>query len=107
MGPYLIPGTLPLSTGDDATSVSLSDGCFDLSDNFVVVFRDDVDGGTVYNADGTDTSYVCIDGTSQVVSFISSGTTGPQFRLCCYRSGWKHPRTASGKYGGLCACRGR
>ncbi|MEM7369191.1 MAG: cellulose binding domain-containing protein [Bacteroidota bacterium] len=73
-------GSITANVGDDANTVALSNGCFDLSDNYVVVYRDDVDGGMVYNADGGDTSYVCIDGTAQVVSFTHMNNSGPNFR---------------------------
>ena len=41
-------GSVSAQLGDNALTTALTDGCFDLSDNFLVVLRDDVDGGTVY-----------------------------------------------------------
>lgn len=72
-------GTVTAQVGDNATTTALSDGCFDLSDNFVVIFRDSVDGGTVSSPLG-DTVSVCInDPSSAVLSFDSTGTFGPNF----------------------------
>ncbi|MEM7654979.1 MAG: T9SS type A sorting domain-containing protein [Bacteroidota bacterium] len=72
-------GNLTAQVGDDATSTMLSDACFDLTSNFIVVFRDSVDGGDVSTVDGADTTYVCIDGTDQFVSFASQNAVGPNF----------------------------
>ncbi|MDW3651240.1 MAG: T9SS type A sorting domain-containing protein [Bacteroidia bacterium] len=75
-------GNLTAMTGQDATQIDFSDGCFDLSDNFVVVFRDSipVDGGMVLTESGKDTTYICYDGTPQVIAFDSAGTAGPNFQ---------------------------
>ena len=40
-------GALTAQAGDDAAAVELSDRCYDLSENFITVIREDVDGGTV------------------------------------------------------------
>ncbi|MEO0585994.1 MAG: hypothetical protein AAF135_27535, partial [Bacteroidota bacterium] len=73
-------GNVTAQLGDNATQVALTDGCFDLSDNFLVVFRDSVSGGDMITDDlGNDTVQVCIDGTPQVVSFDSVGNVGPNF----------------------------
>ena len=49
-GTLTSPATL---TGQNIQTATLSNDCFDLSDNFVVIFRDSADGGTVY-VDGKD-----------------------------------------------------
>ncbi|MEL6698783.1 MAG: T9SS type A sorting domain-containing protein [Bacteroidota bacterium] len=72
-------GTVTAQVGDNATQVALSDGCFDLSDNFLVVFRDSVSGGNITDEMGNDSVFVCIDGTDQFVSFDSSNVVGPNF----------------------------
>ncbi|MEO1382615.1 MAG: T9SS type A sorting domain-containing protein, partial [Bacteroidota bacterium] len=72
-------GNVTAQVGDNATQVALSDGCFDLSDNFLVVFRDSVSGGNITDEMGNDSVFVCIDGTDQFVSFDSSNVVGPNF----------------------------
>ncbi|MEM7660431.1 MAG: T9SS type A sorting domain-containing protein, partial [Bacteroidota bacterium] len=75
-------GTVTAQVGDNATMVDLSDGCFDLSDNFVVIFRDSVDGGMVAEVGGVDTVNVCLADTtsgSGIVRFESSAAAGPNF----------------------------
>ena len=58
-------GALLAQAGDDAAAVALSDRCFDLSDNFVTVVRQDVDGGTVLS-----------DGREQVDASASDPVVG-------------------------------
>ncbi|MEL6853357.1 MAG: hypothetical protein AAFP92_32905, partial [Bacteroidota bacterium] len=74
-------GNLTASIGDNAAQVALSDGCFDLSDNFIVVLREDVDGGMVQSELGADTLTVCYNDPNQstVFAFDSTGTAGPNF----------------------------
>ncbi|MEM1215519.1 MAG: hypothetical protein AAGJ82_07540, partial [Bacteroidota bacterium] len=52
-------GTLTAGPGDDAAAVTLSDECFDLSDNFVTVVRTAVAGGSLSFDDGTDSLVSC------------------------------------------------
>ncbi|MEL6846835.1 MAG: hypothetical protein AAFP02_26825, partial [Bacteroidota bacterium] len=73
-------GTLTAMAGDDATSISFSDGCFDLSDNFVVIFRDSVNGGMVSTQMGADTVNICLGGTPEVMRFDSTMTAGANFQ---------------------------
>jgi len=76
-------GNITAQAGDNATQVALSDGCFSLSNNFVVVFRDSVVGGTVATEAGEDTVYYCVSGTggpTSVFQFDSAGTAGPNFQ---------------------------
>ncbi|MEO0469421.1 MAG: T9SS type A sorting domain-containing protein, partial [Bacteroidota bacterium] len=72
-------GAVTAMVGDNALQVALSDGCFDLSDNFLVVVRDSLSGGIVSADSGDDTVFVCLDGNPQVVAFDSSATCGPNF----------------------------
>ncbi|MEL6674206.1 MAG: T9SS type A sorting domain-containing protein, partial [Bacteroidota bacterium] len=73
-------GTVTASVGDNALQVALSSGCFDLSDNFIRVIRDDVDGGMVQEANGMDTVLVCYaGGTPTTFSFDSTNTLGANF----------------------------
>lgn len=63
-------GTLTAQPGDDAAAISLSDECFDLSDNFVAVNRRQVDGGTVSLAGGGNEGTACVqDGVPDLFEF--------------------------------------
>ncbi|MEM6802675.1 MAG: T9SS type A sorting domain-containing protein [Bacteroidota bacterium] len=74
-------GNLTAQVGDDATSVALSDSCFDLSDNFVRVFRDNPDGGRVYTVSGDTTDYTCPgDGIADEISFMVNGNSNSNFQ---------------------------
>ena len=72
-------GNVTAHVGDNALAVALTDGCFDLSDDFLVVFRDTLSGGNITDNMGNDSVFVCIDGTPQVISFDSTNTVGPNF----------------------------
>jgi hypothetical protein len=63
-------GNLLVGVGDTvANAAALSDDCFDLSAEYVVVNRDSVDGGTV-TAGGADSLFFCLtDGTETTASF--------------------------------------
>ncbi|MCB0594279.1 MAG: T9SS type A sorting domain-containing protein, partial [Phaeodactylibacter sp.] len=70
-------GSLTAAVGDDAAAVDLSDDCFDLSDNFITVIRQQPDGGTVATEDGENLVAICPgDGNPDIVRFDSSGTAG-------------------------------
>ncbi|MEL6866620.1 MAG: T9SS type A sorting domain-containing protein, partial [Bacteroidota bacterium] len=51
-------GNITAAVGDNAGAIDLTDDCFDLSDNFVTVFRDNPDGGMV-TSDKGETFYTC------------------------------------------------
>jgi len=69
-------GNIIASVGDTASVVDLSDGCFDLSDNFITAFRDDPEGGTVMTESGADTVTTCVgDDLAQFIRFDSMGTS--------------------------------
>ncbi|MTB50591.1 T9SS type A sorting domain-containing protein [Lewinella sp. W8] len=73
-------GTLTAGPGDDATAVDLATGCFDLSDNFVTVIREEVMGGTVSLNNGATQTATCPgDGVADVLRFRSEGATGPSY----------------------------
>jgi len=73
-------GSITAAVGDTASAVSLSDDCFDLSDNFITVVREVPVGGDLTFEDGTDLKYICpADGLPNVLSFDSSGVAGPNF----------------------------
>ena len=67
-------GNLTAMVGDTASVVSLADGCFDLSDNFVTIYKEQPEGGTVATESGQTNLYFCSsDGIADVVRFDSSG----------------------------------
>jgi hypothetical protein len=67
-------GNLTAMVGDTASAGSLTDGCFDLSSNFVTVFNKETIGGTVSTESGDTDALLCPG--DAVVSFDSSGTSG-------------------------------
>lgn len=70
-------GTITAMLGDTASVVDLSDGCFDLSDNYISVYRENPDGGMVMTADSLSVVYICPgDGMPDVVQFDSVGVSG-------------------------------
>lgn len=61
-------GFLNAIIGQDAAAVALSSSCYELSANFVTVYRGpEVDGGTVSTIFGQDTIYSCPDGIADLV----------------------------------------
>ncbi len=70
-------GTLIASAGDDAAVVDLSDDCFDLSDNFVNIVKQDLDAGSVTLDNGDTETTVCVgDGVADELTIVTtSGTT--------------------------------
>ncbi len=73
-------GSIIVQAGDNAATTALADGCFDLSDNFVTVNRDEVVGGSVSTAAGAQMITTCpADGNDDIITFQSNGATGPNF----------------------------
>ncbi len=69
-------GTITAMVGDTASVVDLSDGCFDLSDNFITVYREEPDAGTVQTEDGQTQVYTCPDdGNPDIIIFDRLGAT--------------------------------
>ncbi len=67
-------GSLTAMPGDTASAVALSDGCFDLSGNYVTINLEGIDGGTVQTEDGATTLFICPgNGIADVVRFDSLG----------------------------------
>lgn len=58
---------------EDILTASLSDQCFDLSDNFIEVNQFEVEAGTVSFADGSTEQIVCAEGQPDVFSFSRQG----------------------------------
>ncbi|MEM6697252.1 MAG: T9SS type A sorting domain-containing protein [Bacteroidota bacterium] len=73
-------GNITAQMGDNAAEVALSDGCFDLSDNFITVVRTDVDGGTVSTVDGeTSITTVPSDGIDDIFEFAHVSESDAEF----------------------------
>ena len=67
-------GNLTLEDGDTVTNANLSDDCFSLSANSVLVERQEVDGGMVSTDDGRTTAYACTgDGNPDELTFVNDG----------------------------------
>jgi hypothetical protein len=73
-------GNLKVGVGDNAGEKVLSDDCYDLSDNYITVVRDQVEGGTVSMPSGATITYTCTqDGTGDVVKFEAEGTSNSKY----------------------------
>jgi hypothetical protein len=74
-------GDLTAMAGDDASTAMLSTSCFDLSDNFVTVTREDILGGEVALSSGaTEVSTCPSDGIADLLSFTNLGATGSNYQ---------------------------
>ena len=73
-------GSLTVAPGDNITNSILSDDCFDLTDNAILVVRITVEGGTVATQDGATEVQICTgDNRPEVIQFDSTGVEGPSF----------------------------
>ena len=73
-------GSLTAQVGDDAAATTLSDDCFDLSDNYVEVVRSPVDGGSVSLTDGSVSALICVgDGVADVLEFTNTSTASDNY----------------------------
>ena len=73
-------GELTAKVGDDAASTALSDGCYDLSDNYIEVIRDQPNGGTVSMPSGETEIYTCTQNdTPDVVMFQHEGASNSKY----------------------------
>jgi len=69
-------GSLLAQPGDDAATAVLADGCFGLSDNFITIRKESVEGGTVAMPNGNTLRYTCPgDGMPDLVQFDSTGSS--------------------------------
>jgi hypothetical protein len=74
-------GELTAAAGDDAATAMLATSCFDLSDNFVTVTREDLLGGEVSLGSGaTEVSTCPSDGIADLLSFTNIGATGDNYQ---------------------------
>ncbi|MEO1518543.1 MAG: hypothetical protein AAFV95_26235, partial [Bacteroidota bacterium] len=77
-------GNLTAGMGDNAATTALSDGCFELSSNFINVVRNSTDGGTVSTPDGMNRLEICAgDGQADVVEFahVTSSTANYAYAI--------------------------
>ncbi|NUO02059.1 MAG: T9SS type A sorting domain-containing protein, partial [Saprospiraceae bacterium] len=72
-------GTLDIETGDDITATQLTSKCYELSANYVEVRKEETNGGTVAEAEGQDSYFVCPDGIANVLSFSNSGVSTGEY----------------------------
>jgi hypothetical protein len=70
-------GTINSGIGDDADSLDV-DGCFELSSNFIVVNRSEVDGGTLTTQDSIESYSFCF-GDSATIEVTTSSTVGAPY----------------------------
>ncbi len=69
-------GMLTAQINEDAATVALSDQCYELSENFVEIRKEDVDGGTVAMPDGGTEVFTCPgDGNADIVMFTNTGSS--------------------------------
>lgn len=69
-------GTIIAEVGQNALEVPLTDDCYELSENFVTMQRDLVDGGNVSLEDGSTLINICPnDGVADLVTFVNDGTS--------------------------------
>jgi len=74
-------GDLLAEEGQDAGFAQLASGCFELSDNFIIVVREDVVGGTISLDGGGTEAFTCPgDGIADVLSFANAGATGTGYQ---------------------------
>ena len=65
-------GNILVGAGDNAATSTLTDGCFDLSENFVEVVREQPSAGTL-SANGASRVYTCPgDGNDDVIEFTAT-----------------------------------
>ncbi|MDX1943517.1 MAG: T9SS type A sorting domain-containing protein [Saprospiraceae bacterium] len=70
-------GALQVQIGENITTAALADGCFDLSDNFILINRSLVDGGMIASDRPGEVIYTCVgDGVADVITF--SNNSGAQ-----------------------------
>jgi len=73
-------GDIIAEVGDTANLVALSDGCFELSENFVTVDRTDLDAGMVTITDGSTDTTIIVDGVADELTFANTAdTSGANF----------------------------
>lgn len=72
-------GELLVNIGADAAASPLSDDCFDLSDNFVTVLREEPEAGSITSPEGNDLLLCVGDGRADLVEFVVSGANQAKY----------------------------
>lgn len=67
-------GVIDIDAGDDLFDTALSDGCFDVSDNFITVVKVIPTAGTITTQAGTTEETITIDGMPDTLHFMNSGS---------------------------------
>ena len=67
-------GTVDIDAGDDLFSTVLTDGCYDISDNFITVNKVNPVGGIITTADGEINQTILIDGIADTLYFAHTGS---------------------------------
>ncbi len=67
-------GTLNASPGSNISDLSAS-GCSDVSGNFIVVTRDNVDASTVSTFEGLTRDTICVDANTDFIRFANAGNS--------------------------------
>lgn len=73
-------GHLTVEPGDLIDFDPLSDDCFDLSNNYVLINKTFVDGGTVFSPSGNEIFICAGDGVSDFVGFFNTSNSGNDYR---------------------------
>lgn len=74
-------GNLLVDIGDNLDAEELADGCFDRSDNYITVYREAVNGGTIsFENNGATYYQYCSNDAGTPLNFVSEGSLGEHFR---------------------------
>jgi hypothetical protein len=66
--------------GKNLNSIALSDGCYDLSNNFVTIRQEETNGGTLQFAGGGTQFFTCPgDGNADVLRFVHNGFSSQDY----------------------------
>ncbi len=71
-------GSLLLKAGEVITGSSASDACFDLSDNFIAITKEQVKGGVVAFSSGSSPRFVCRAGKPDTLNWTRRDALGSQ-----------------------------
>ncbi len=73
-------GNVLAEAGDNAATTELTDGCYDLSSNFITVFRANPVGGLLVTSDGQTQYLRCAgDGNSDLITFTVQGASNAPY----------------------------
>lgn len=68
-------GNLSAPIGANAATATLSDGCFDLSNNFIAVFRGQANGGSISLPGGVTELHLCVANDNALVNVSTTSTS--------------------------------